>query len=121
MAIEEQALDCELQRAAQSECSILAEVWEGPRDIKKGNSRSHGCSRMGTRENYKSLSQAKRGEFVAALLSLKAQGVFDRFVQWHLDAMAHSTPPVGAGFGASRRNAAHREPAFLPWHREYLR
>jgi hypothetical protein len=39
------------------------------------------------------------------MLALKANGTYDQYVQTHMNAMA----------------AAHRGPAFLPWHREYLR
>jgi tyrosinase len=36
---------------------------------------------------------------------------YDLFVLWHTRAMEEMTPP-GTG-----RNAAHRGPVFLPWHR----
>lgn len=68
---------------------------------------------MGTRKNQASLSPQEKQKFVNALLALKANGTYDRYVQMHVDAMARNTPQGG--------NAAHRGPAFLPWHREYLR
>src|SRR5206468_3778310 len=43
--------------------------------------------------------------FVSAVLTLKANGTYDNYVVDHMGAMA----------------AAHRGPAFLPWHREFLR
>jgi tyrosinase len=43
--------------------------------------------------------------------------VYDLFVIWHLLTMATAVPPGG---DASIRNAAHRGPVFLPWHRVML-
>ena len=57
------------------------------------------------RKNQATLSAVERDRFVAALLSIKASGVYDTFVAEHMGAMSN----------------AHRGPAFLPWHREYLR
>ena len=39
---------------------------------------------------------------------------YDLFVLWHVVAMSIGTPP-GSG-----RNAAHRGPIFLPWHRTFM-
>ena len=41
---------------------------------------------------------------------------YDLFVIWHFVTMMTPTPP-----GQSDRNAAHRGPVFLPWHRFMLR
>jgi len=68
---------------------------------------------MGLRKNQNQLTPQEKQKFVNALLALKANGTYDRYVQMHLDAMANATPQGG--------NSAHRGPAFLPWHREYLR
>ena len=57
------------------------------------------------RKNQATLTASEKARFVAAVLALKADGTWDRFVAEH-DA-AHLS--------------AHRGPAFLPWHREYLR
>lgn len=57
------------------------------------------------RKNQAMLTASEKARFVAAVLALKADGTWDQFVAVH-DA-AHL--------------AAHRGPAFLPWHREYLR
>jgi Common central domain of tyrosinase len=57
------------------------------------------------RKNQATLSAQEKSRFVAAMLVLKANGTYDQYVQTHMNAMA----------------AAHRGPAFLPWHREYLR
>lgn len=57
------------------------------------------------RKNQATLTAGEKARFVAAVLALKADGTWDQFVAIH-DA-AHMD--------------AHRGPAFLPWHREYLR
>ena len=57
------------------------------------------------RKNQATLTPTEKARFVAAVLALKADGTWDQFVGVH-DA-AHMD--------------AHRGPAFLPWHREYLR
>lgn len=65
---------------------------------------------MGLRKNQARLSAAEKKVFVDACLALKAQGVYDMFVRIHLEA-----------FQAGVNDPAHGGPAFLPWHREYLR
>jgi tyrosinase len=65
---------------------------------------------MGFRRNQACLSARERAEFVAALRALKASGAYDAFVEQHRAAVLFTTP-----------DPAHRGPAFLPWHREYLR
>jgi hypothetical protein len=51
------------------------------------------------------MSSEERNAFVAALLELKASGGYDPTVAMHQSAM----------------QPGHNGPAFLPWHREYLR
>ncbi|MFM9069373.1 MAG: tyrosinase family protein, partial [Planctomycetota bacterium] len=41
--------------------------------------------------------------------------IYDFFVYWHYQCMSQATP-----IGHPSRNAAHRGPVFLPWHRYYL-
>jgi tyrosinase len=65
---------------------------------------------MGTRKNQSSLSASEKAAFVAAVKALKANGIYDVFVAQHR-----------AAFMASPNDPAHQGPAFLPWHREYLR
>src|SRR5512134_3938461 len=57
------------------------------------------------RKNQSTLTSTEKSRFVAALLALKASGKYDTYVQQHMDFMS----------------SAHRGPAFLPWHREFLR
>lgn len=65
---------------------------------------------MGIRKNQSSLTASEKAAFVAAVKALKASGVYDTFVAQHR-----------AAFMASPNDPAHGGPAFLPWHREYLR
>ena len=70
------------------------------------------------RRNQAKLTSSMKDKFVDALLRLKSDGKYDQYVQWHIDAMNNATPNTVSPF---RRNSAHRGPAFLPWHREFLR
>lgn len=65
---------------------------------------------MGIRKNQSSLTPSERAAFVAAVKTLKANGDYDVFVAQHRSA-----------FLAGPNDPAHGGPAFLPWHREYLR
>ncbi|MEP6879635.1 MAG: DVUA0089 family protein [Nitrosospira sp.] len=65
---------------------------------------------MGIRKNQSSLTGSEKAAFIAAVKVLKANGSYDIFVAQHR-----------AAFMASPNDPAHRGPAFLPWHREYLR
>jgi len=73
---------------------------------------------MNVRKNCSTLDSDEKRKFVDALLVLKSDGTYDRFVQMHVDAMARATP---SSVSPMDRNAAHKGPSFLPWHREYLR
>lgn len=64
---------------------------------------------MGVRKNQSALTSDERQRFVNAVLTVKANGVYDRFVREHRDAME------------SGAMIAHMGAGFLPWHREYLR
>lgn len=74
---------------------------------------------MRVRKNYYQLTSAEREEFIGAVLALKLSGRYDEIVKIHQDSMDHSTP-WEHDERPNRRNAAHRGPAFLPWHRQYL-
>ena len=76
---------------------------------------------MGTRRDLTTLSSSEKKAFLDALIELKKSGIYDQFVEDHNDAMAQRTTLPGEIPHTSVRNAAHRGPAFLPWHREYLR
>jgi tyrosinase len=66
---------------------------------------------------------AARDKFIEGVLRLKREianpaqqtSTYDSFVIWHYRTMMTFTPP-----GQSDRNAAHRGPVFLPWHRFML-
>jgi tyrosinase len=69
---------------------------------------------MALRKDQVDLTAAEKIRFINAVLALKAEikpgntlSTYDVFVKIHDDAMAADT--------------AHRGPAFLAWHREYLR
>ncbi|GJL76153.1 DVUA0089 family protein [Nitrosomonas sp.] len=60
---------------------------------------------MAIRKDANTLSAAERAEFVAAIQTLKAEGIYDQFVLRHANAIM---------------SAIHRAPAFLPWHRRFI-
>ncbi len=60
---------------------------------------------MAIRKDANVLTTAERAEFVAAILALKAEGIYDQFVLRHANAIM---------------SAIHRCPAFLPWHRRFI-
>src|SRR5229473_2864010 len=66
---------------------------------------------MGIRKNQKLLSNDERQRFVAAVKQMKAVGLYDQYVTWHVEAMGNMTTDP---------NFAHQGPAFLPWHREFI-
>lgn len=57
------------------------------------------------RKNQSTLTADEKARYVAAVVAIKANGTYDQFVSDHVNFMM----------------GAHRGPAFLPWHREYLR
>lgn len=73
------------------------------------------------RKEIRSLTSQEKSDFVEAVLALKANGIYDQFVLWHAQAAMTPAPAPGEGQGdANWRSAAHRGPAFLPWHREFI-
>jgi tyrosinase len=69
---------------------------------------------IGLRKNQVTLTDPEKRRFIDALFKLKAEikpgntlSTYDMFVKVHDDAM--------------KDGYAHRGPAFLPWHREYLK
>ncbi|EFO26758.1 hypothetical protein LOAG_01721 [Loa loa] len=62
---------------------------------------------MAVRKEYRQLSTEERERFHSALDQLKQSGDYDQIAQWH------SNPALSGG--------AHSGPAFLPWHREYIK
>ncbi|EIT84795.1 tyrosinase [Fictibacillus macauensis ZFHKF-1] len=66
------------------------------------------------RKSVNSLTASEKNDFVNAVLTLKAEGKYNKYIAWHASAGGFQTPQ-----GADR-TAAHMCPAFLPWHREFL-
>ena len=60
---------------------------------------------MAVRKDANTLTAAERAEFVAAVLQLKQDGIYNQFV------LRHANATMGA---------IHSVPAFLPWHRRYI-
>lgn len=73
------------------------------------------------RKNIYDLSKDELATFRDAVNTLKADGTYDEFVHRHHEAMMRITLITGETSPPVRRNSAHRGPAFLPWHRYYLR
>jgi tyrosinase len=68
----------------------------------------------GTRRNILSIPLSSVQRLTAAFNVLKSNGTYDGFIRRHMQAMLIATP------AGSSRNAAHRGPVFLPWHRAAL-
>jgi hypothetical protein len=60
---------------------------------------------MRCRRDYRDLTLAEQGRFIAALYDAKARGVIDAFADEHNTHFSHG----------------HTSSSFLPWHREFLR
>lgn len=88
------------------------------------------------RQEVRSLHPSRWNQIVSALQQMKAIGVYDHFVYTHQVRKREEKALTGdqeysltytkvAAFtgmrAGSNRNAAHRGPAFLPWHRVFLR
>jgi tyrosinase len=74
---------------------------------------------MIVRKSILSLSSTEKSKLVNALLELKKKGRYDQYVHWHHHVMVPTALPHEPR-DANYRNGAHRGPAFLPWHREFL-
>lgn len=72
---------------------------------------------MATRKNIRNLTSTEKADFVRAVKALKANGIYNKFVLRHFAAASRATPST---VNASYRNAAHKGPAFHPWHRQFL-
>lgn len=73
---------------------------------------------MHYRKNVRNLTSQEREDFVKAVKQLKTDGEYDRYITQHMEAMRHNGDH---GHGLTHRNVAHMGPAFLPWHREFIR
>jgi hypothetical protein len=76
---------------------------------------------LNVRRNIYSLSPAELADWQAAVNALKTDGSYDNFIIRHHHSMMTPTLMPGESGGSSYRNVAHRGPAFLPWHRYFVR
>ncbi|QBF28923.1 tyrosinase family protein [Pseudomonas tructae] len=72
------------------------------------------------RKEIRQLTPVEVTGLTSAFLELKRRGAYDKYVQWHLDAMEATSLPGEPPY-SSFRNHAHRGPAFLPWHRWFVK
>ena len=54
--------------------------------------------------------------YAAGVRAMRAAGTYHKYVFWHRQVMARMDPADSL----MRRGPAHRGPAFLPWHREFI-
>jgi tyrosinase len=66
-----------------------------------------------TRKNQMSLTPKERDRYVKAVLKMKSDGIYDWYIQTHIDSMAELT-------NGDMNMWAHQRPAFLPWHRQFI-
>jgi hypothetical protein len=76
---------------------------------------------MNIRKNIYTLTDQQLQDFKDAMNLIKADGTYDTFIERHHHAMMTPTPWQTEAPDQMVRNAAHRGPAFLPWHRYFCR
>lgn len=76
---------------------------------------------MTCRKEVRQLSASEKQDFVDAVFALKRNGTYNQYVREHVVAANTLTLAPGESPATTRRNAAHRGPAFLPWHRDFIR
>src|SRR4051812_37670254 len=76
---------------------------------------------MNIRKRIYTLTDTELARFIEAVNAAKADGSYDAFIERHHHSMMTATIAPGESGGSNFRNVAHRGPAFLPWHRYFLR
>lgn len=76
---------------------------------------------MDCRKRVRDLTEDERRDFVTAVRKLKDSGEYDRFVKTHFETAYEQQSGSWRSKGQGPRNDAHGGPAFLPWHRKYIR
>ena len=74
---------------------------------------------MRIRKEIRTLNDDELDDFIKAMLALRKQGKYDKYVHWHHAVMVPTVYP-NEPQDPDYRNGAHLGPAFLPWHREML-
>ncbi|KAI6222821.1 Protein CBR-TYR-3 [Aphelenchoides besseyi] len=90
--------------ATAEQCMTLGQGSDGTNQCTLSNGQS---LQKSLRREYRTLSDEERERFHAAFLGIKKNGAFDEIARLH------------AQFAES--GAAHAGPAFLPWHREFIK
>lgn len=75
---------------------------------------------MDCRKSVRSLTQQERRDFLKALRRLKRSGDYDQLVRTHFEAVWRQNAS-NQWQSKGLPNDAHGGPAFLPWHRKFLR
>lgn len=83
---------------------FVARVEARSRKKKRGGNNPPPSANLRVRKSVLSLENSDVRRLASAFDRLKLDGIYDRFVERHFDAMV----------------AAHRGPFFLPWHRKFL-
>lgn len=109
---------------------LLSHVAQAQSSKSREDQSSSNNASLYVRKDYRSLSDDEKRRFVEALLVLKSTpskwkgyesySVYDALVKIHVDAWFTLTVNEDEPRSSMYRNAAHRGPAFLPWHRYFL-
>ena len=76
---------------------------------------------MNIRKSIYTLTDTQLQAFKDAVNAIKTDGTYDDFIERHHHAMMTPTLSPGEVGDETFRNVAHRGPAFLPWHRYFIR
>lgn len=76
---------------------------------------------MNIRKRIYGLTDPELQRVIDAINAAKNDGSYDDFIERHHHSMMTATLAPGEVGGTGLRNVAHRGPAFLPWHRYFVR